>query len=81
MDHPMVERALAILARELNIDAGRLMPSHRLREDLGMDSVIALNVLFAAERELEITIPEQDVVAIETVRDLEILVDRLSKGG
>jgi len=80
MGQPLVERARAILARELNVNADQLMPASRLREDLGMDSVIALNVIFAAERELEITIPEQEVVALQTVRDLELLIDRLSGG-
>jgi acyl carrier protein len=73
-----VERARTILARELNVDPIRLTPTTRLREDLGMDSIIALNVIFAAERELEITILEGDVVSLQTVRDLEVLIDRLS---
>ncbi len=71
-------RARAILARELNLDAGTLAPERRLREDLGMDSIIALNLIFAAERELNITITEEAVVSLVTVGDLESLVDRLT---
>jgi len=78
MSQQFVERARAILARELNVDPTLLTPATKLREDLGMDSVIALNLIFAAERELEITIPEADLVALRTVHDLEVLIDRLS---
>jgi acyl carrier protein len=74
----LFERTRNILARELNVDRARIVAGAKLREDLGMDSVIALNLIFAAERELEITIPEKDVVALDTVGDLEALLSRLS---
>lgn len=74
----IVEKAKAILCRELNIELIALSPAKRLREDLGMDSMIALNVLFAAERELNLVISEQDIVDVVTVRDLERLIERLS---
>jgi acyl carrier protein len=74
----LFERTRNILARELNVDRARIVAGAKLREDLGMDSVIALNLIFAAERELEITIPEKDVVALDTVGDLKALLSRLS---
>lgn len=78
MTRDSTQRMREILARELNVDAGALLPQKRLREDLGMDSIIALNLIFAAERELEITIDEKDVVDLVTVHDLEFLISRLS---
>jgi len=77
MADDLVTQARGILARELNVDVGRILPSHRLREDLGMDSIIALNLIFAAERELQLTIHEDDVVRLVTVADLEALIHRL----
>lgn len=74
----LVDRARLILSRELNVDLSALLPSQRLREDLGMDSIIALNLIFAAEKELNIVIKEEDVVTLVTVQDLERLFDRLS---
>lgn len=74
----LVDRARLILSRELNVDLSALLPSQRLREDLGMDSIIALNLIFAAEKELDIVIKEEEVVALVTVQDLERLFDRLS---
>jgi len=68
-----------ILARELNLEISSLSPELRLREDLGMDSIIALNLIFSAERELNVTLKEDDVVGLTTVSDLEALVARLTK--
>jgi acyl carrier protein len=73
----LVDRARAILARELNLDVCRLSSNQRLRDDLGMDSIIALNLIFAAERELNLTIKEEDVVRLVTVADLEELLASL----
>jgi acyl carrier protein len=74
----LVNRAKLILSRELNVDVSALRPNQRLREDLGMDSIIALNLIFAAERELDLVIKEEDIVALVTVQDLEHLIDRVS---
>ena len=73
----LVAQAREILARELNLETASLSPRQRLREDLGMDSIIALNLIFAAERELSVTISEEDVVRLVTVADLERLIRRL----
>lgn len=78
MDSVIATRLRAIVARELNIEVDALLPDNRLREDLGMDSIIALNLIFAAERELDIKIEERQVVAVVTVADLERLVARLA---
>ncbi len=77
MSH-FVEHARTILARELNLDVSNLSSHQRLREDLGMDSIIALNLIFAAEREMKLVIKEEDVVRLVTVADLEQLVRKLS---
>lgn len=78
MGNPRRQRALTILARELNVSIESLAPEKTLRADLGMDSIIALNLIFAVEKELGITIREEDVVGLSTVGDIEALLDRQS---
>jgi len=78
MNSNAIAHVRAILARELNLDLNHLASTHRLREDLGMDSIIALNLMFAAERELNLVLTEEDVVRLVTVGDLEQLIYRLS---
>ena len=70
---------LSLLARELNIAVADLRPDKLLKEDLGLDSIIALNLIFAVERELGFTIKEDDIVTLRTVSDLQKMFDHLSK--
>ena len=70
------QSALRILARELSIAQESLTPDKTLREDLGMDSIVALNLIFASEKELGVTIREEEIVLVRTVGDLEELLSR-----
>jgi acyl carrier protein len=72
------ERLAAAVSRELNADLSSLRSEVRLREDLGMDSIVALNLLFALERDLGIRVREEDIVQVKTVGDLRDLLSVLS---
>ena len=73
----VAEKIREILAIELRIDEGNIRPSARLRVDLGMDSVAALNILFAAEEAFGISgIEVGEIAAVVTVDDVEALVRR-----
>lgn len=64
-----------IIAVELQVDAEKVTPEARLRQDLGMDSVAALNILFAAEETFGIeAIDVTELAAVSTVRDVEALL-------
>ena len=64
-----------IIAVELQIDADKVVPDANLRQDLGMDSVAALNILFAAEETFGIgTIDVTELTKVATVSDVETLV-------
>lgn len=66
-----------ILAVELRIDAKQIVPDSQLRTDLGMDSVAALNILFAAEQVFGIEgIEISEIATVLTVADIESLVRR-----
>lgn len=64
-----------IIAVELQVDADRVVPEANLRQDLGMDSVAALNILFAAEETFGIgAIDVTELTKVATVADVETLV-------
>ncbi len=66
-----------IISTELQIDAERVLPHASLREDLGMDSIAALNILFAAEEAFEISsIDEGEIAKVGTVSEVESLIRR-----
>ena len=70
-----------IISIELRIDESRIRDSARLRADLGMDSVAALNILFAAEEAFGIEgIEVSEIATVTTVADVESLVRRYVAG-
>jgi acyl carrier protein len=71
------ERVREILAIELQVERESVVPQARLRSDLGMDSVAALNVLFAAQETFGVDeIDPMELADVSTVADVEALVRR-----
>jgi acyl carrier protein len=71
------ERVREILAVELQVDPASVVPQANLRADLGMDSVAALNVLFAAQETFGVDeIDPMELADVLTVADVEALVRR-----
>jgi acyl carrier protein len=73
----IADRVRKIIAIELQIDPARIHSTSALRADLGMDSIAALNIVFAAQTEFGIdTIDEAEMASLVTVSDAEDLVYR-----
>ncbi len=53
------------------------LPSHRLEEDLGADSLDVVELVLELEDEFAISISDADGDAVKTVADVIALVDRL----
>ena len=71
------EKLRDILAIELQVDRDRITRTASLRRDLGMDSVAALNILFATEEMFGLTtIDATEIAKVQTVADVEQLVRR-----
>ncbi len=70
------ERMQAILTNDYNMPAEKLAPDARL-EDLGVDSLGVLELLFRIEDEFHIKIPS-DQVNLATIGDVVDYVDRLA---
>ena len=66
-----------LLKRE-NIDPARVTPEASL-EELKVDSLLLLELLFEFEDKLGVTIP-QDITPPKTIGDLLAIVDRLKVG-
>ena len=71
------ERVREILTVELQVAPESVVPQASLRADLGMDSVAALNVLFAAQETFGVgEIDPMELADVLTVADVEALVRR-----
>lgn len=78
----IAESVRDIIATELQIDRNRVVRGARLRKDLGMDSIAALNIMFAAQETFGIgAIEDTEILKVQTVADVEALVGRLTERG
>ena len=61
-----------IIAVELQVDPAKVVPAALLRGDLGMDSIAALNILFAAEETFGLpSIDVKELANVKTVEEVE----------
>ena len=66
----VAEKVQSALARELRRDPATITPEQALREDLGLNSLDAIELMFKVEEEFDIEIPDADVQGLRTVGDL-----------
>lgn len=69
------ERMKEILASDYSVPAEKLAPDARL-EDLGIDSLGVMELMFTIEDEFSIKVPS-DQVALQTIGDVVDYVDQL----
>ncbi len=66
----MLERVKKIIATQLGADEAELTPETDLEDDLGADSLDAVELAVAFEEEFGISVPDDDIIAIRTVGDI-----------
>ena len=64
-----------ILTRKLAVDPARLAGSTRLAEDLGVDSVAVVALLFEIEEAFQLKIPDSDIEHVRSVKDIVAYLD------
>ena len=69
------------LAQHLKRDVGKVRPTDRLREDLGLDSLAMIELLFKIEEHFDLEIPNEDLSRIATVADATAYVEEKLGGG
>jgi acyl carrier protein len=76
MDATARAKLLEIIAVELQLPTASVSSGLSLRKDLGMDSVAALNILFAAEEAFGVRIPEGELEHVDDVDAIVALIER-----
>lgn len=64
------EKVRAIIAEELGIEEDSIEIDSHLADDLGADSLDAVELIMAIEEEFEVEIDDSDAQAIKTVQDI-----------
>jgi acyl carrier protein len=63
------------LAQHLKRDISKIRPQDRLREDLGLDSLAMIELLFKIEEHFDLEIPNEDLSRVTTVADVTAYVE------
>jgi acyl carrier protein len=63
------------LAQHLKRDVSNIRPQDRLREDLGLDSLAMIELLFKIEEHFDLEIPNEDLSRVTTVADVTVYVE------
>jgi acyl carrier protein len=66
-DRAIVDKIIQALAEYLKRDASTIKASHHLRDDLGLDSMAVIELLYKIEETFDLQIPDQDLVGLATV--------------
>ena len=72
----VAERIQISLAEYLKRDRRTITPAYSLRDDLGLDSMATIELLFRIEEAFEIQIPDEDLHKLATVGDVIAYVEQ-----
>lgn len=75
-DPTITQKIIAALADYLRRDPKTIEADHHLRDDLGLDSMAVIELLYKIEEVFNIQIPDQDLVGLSTVGAVAQYVDQ-----
>ena len=70
-----------VLSDQLGIEPDEVVPEANLREDLGMDSIDAIDLIVGVEAEFGEQLPQEELMNVETVKDMLDVVERRTSAG
>ena len=72
------EKVKEIIIEQLDITEGECVSDAAFIDDLGADSLDIVELLMAIEENFGITVPDEDVSSLKTVRDIAEYVEKNS---
>ena len=66
----MLEQIIEIISKQLKADIDQITPETNIMEDLGADSLDIVELLMAIEEDFSVTVPDEDVQGLKTVKDI-----------
>jgi len=74
-----IEKVKEIIANQLSIDVKKLTENTNIAEELGADSLDVVEILMALEEEFNVSIPDEAIPNIKTVKDVVEFIDKNKK--
>ena len=75
----MLEKVREILVESLNIEGSEVVPTARLNEDLGIDSLSCIELALEIESEFNIKIEDEELMKLQTVQDVIDIINSKTK--
>ena len=75
----MVEKIKQVLAEQLGIDPKTISDDANILEDLGADSLDIIEMLMTLEDEYGITIPDDKINQVKTIKEVAELIEECKK--
>lgn len=69
-EYIMIEKVKELLAKQLKLDVATIEDDANILDDLGADSLEIVEMLMTLESEFGITVPDEDVMSLKTVRSV-----------
>jgi acyl carrier protein len=75
-DRTVASKIIQALAEYLKRDAATITEEHHLRDDLGLDSMAVIELLYKIEETFNIQIPDEDLTGLTTVGAVAVYVNK-----
>lgn len=75
----MIEQIKKVLVDAINVDEEAVKPEARLNEDLGIDSLAAVELALELETEFDIRIEDAELASLKTVQDIINIIETKNK--
>ena len=75
----IIEKVKELLAEQLGIDAKTIADDANILEDLGADSLDIIEMLMTLEDEYGVTIPDDQINQVKTVKEVAELIEKCKK--
>ena len=72
----MINQIKEILAKQLRIEAATIADDANITDDLGADSLDVVEMLMAIEESLGVSVPDEDVEGLKTIKDVADYVEK-----
>lgn len=78
-DKPIDQRVKDIIVEQLGVKPDQVTPEAKLIEDLGADSLDAVELVMALEEEFGIEVPDEQAEKLQTVGDIVKYIEEVQK--
>ncbi len=75
----MFDQIKKVLVEAINVDEEEIKPEAKLNEDLGIDSLAAVELALELENEFGIRIEDEELANLVTVQDVMDIIEKKSK--